>query len=151
MGQLQEKGCYQLGAEACARLREEFWGGFAGEEETMVAIKDVYQKYGYLIDTHTAVGVKVCRDYRQETGDDRPVIIASTASPFKFTRSVVQAVMGEEHCKDNDFTLLEVLAKFTGEEIPPGLRGIEERPVRHRLKTAPDGMKEVTRQILGLN
>ncbi len=152
MGQLQEKGCYQLGPEAFARLQAEFWGGFAGEEETIATIGDIYKKYGYLIDPHTAVGVKVCRDYRQETGDNRPVIIASTASPFKFTRSVVQAVMGEESCREkDDFTLLEVLSKFTGEEIPAGLRGIEERPVRHNLKAAPEGMKEVTRQILGLN
>ena len=133
-------------------MQAEFWGGFAGEEETIATIGDIYKKYGYLIDPHTAVGVKVCRDYRQETGDNRPVIIASTASPFKFTRSVVQAVMGEESCREkDDFTLLEVLSKFTGEEIPAGLRGIEERPVRHNLKAAPEGMKEVTRQILGLN
>jgi threonine synthase len=152
MSQLQEKGCYQLGAQACARLQEEFWGGYAGEEETIATIGDVYQKYGYLLDPHTAVGVKVCRDYRRETGDHRPVIIAATASPFKFTRSVVQAVMGEENYRDkDDFALLEVLSGFTGEEIPAALRGIQEKPVRHRLKTSPEGMKEATRQVLGLS
>lgn len=152
MGRLQEEGCYQLGAEAHARLQEEFWGGFGNDEEAMATIGDVYEKYGYLIDTHTAVGVKVCRDYREETGDQRPAIIAATASPFKFTRSVVQAVMGEESCRGkDDFALLEALSAFTGEEIPAALRGLREKPVRHRLKTSPEGMKEVTGQILGIN
>lgn len=149
---LKEHGHYTLDPGIRSRLQEEFWGGFAGEEETVATIREVYNRYGYLLDPHTAVGVKVYYDYLRETGDDRPVVIASTASPFKFTRTVAQAVMGEESCvgKD-DFTLLDTLSCFTGKKIPAGLQGLNNKPVRHRTKVPPERMQEVVAKILNLN
>ncbi len=152
MRSLKEHGHYSLDPGLRSRLQEDFWGGFAGEEETVATIKEVYHRYGYLLDPHTAVGVKVYYDYRRETGDNRPVVIASTASPFKFTRTVARAVMGEESCAGkDDFTLLEILSGFTGEKIPAGLQGLQKKPVRHRMKVPPERMGEVVAKILNLN
>src|SRR5690554_4598820 len=149
---LKEHGHYALEPGIRSRLQEEFWGGFAGEKETTATIKEVYNRCGYLLDPHTAVGVKVYYDYRRQTGDDRPVVIASTASPFKFTRSVARAVMGEEKCAGkDDFTLLETLSRFTGKMVPAGLQGLPNKPVLHRMKVPPERMQEIIVKILNVS
>ncbi|NLM38071.1 MAG: threonine synthase [Firmicutes bacterium] len=151
MGQLQRTGCYRLTAAQQERLQEEFWAGFADEGETTAAIKDVYARYHYLLDPHTAVGYKVYRDYLEATGDDRPAIIASTASPFKFNRGVAEAVLGAEAAEEADeFALMKKLSAATGVAMPAVLAGLPDQPVRHRQVVAPAAMEETVRRILGL-
>lgn len=89
---LAEKGTYEVTDAVKAKLTEQFYGGFCDDAETKATIAELYQKYGYTCDTHTAVAVKVYEDYRKETGDTTKTLIASTASPFKFSASVLDAL-----------------------------------------------------------
>ena len=95
MEQLSENGEYQITEEMRAQLTD-FRGGFATEEENFAGIRDLYEKTGYVIDTHTGIANAVYRRYGRETGDETPTVIASTASPFKFARSVVGAIAPEK-------------------------------------------------------
>ncbi|MBC7324466.1 MAG: threonine synthase, partial [Moorella sp. (in: Bacteria)] len=118
-------------------------------DETMATIRHTYQKYGYLIDPHTAVGMHVYEQYREVTGDRRKTIIASTASPFKFNQSVVRAIWGPEAGRGkSEFALLEFLAQKTGLPIPSGLRDLNKKPVRHTLAVEPADMAGTVRKIL---
>ena len=151
MEQLQQKGYYRLAAEERERLQNEFWAGFADEAETTAAIRAVYDRYHYLLDPHTAVGYKVYQDYMEASGDDRPTIIASTASPFKFNQGVAQAVLGPEAEEITDeFVLMEKLSAVTGVALPRALAGLQDKPIRHRRVIAPVAMAETVREILGL-
>ena len=91
MGQLALTGRYEIAPGMKKRLQEVFYGGFCSEEETSASIKMLYE-YGYLIDPHTAVAAKVLTDYRKETGDKTPAVFVSTASPYKFCDSVLEAI-----------------------------------------------------------
>ncbi len=123
-----------------------FYGGCASQEETTDAIGEMYRREGYLMDTHTAVAYKVFRDYVSETGDRTKTVIASTASPFKFPRSVAGAV-GIEMDAD-DFTLSRMISEKTGLPIPRGLADLEKKPVLHDRTVAPDEMKKAIEDIL---
>lgn len=118
--------------EVSAKIKEglaDFYGGFASVEETNAAIGDMYEKYGYLMDTHTAVAYKVYQDYVAETGDKTPTLIASTASAYKFADSAAKSIgLGEEA---NGFEYVKALAAKTGVRVPAGLKDLENKPVRH--------------------
>ena len=151
MTELKETGRYMLGPAALRSVQEEFWGGFAGEEETKAAIRRVWQDHGYLLDPHTAVGWHVLEEYRQATGDPTPAVLAATASPFKFPAAVLGAITGTETRAEDELALVHSLAETTGRPVPACLRGLEARPVRHRRRCRPEGMKEEVEKILGLN
>ena len=91
MSSLEKDGKYQV-SDSIRKGMSCFYGGFADEDETKQAIAEMYEKYGYLIDTHTAVAYKVYEDYRKTSGDDTPAVIASTASAYKFAASVAEAL-----------------------------------------------------------
>ena len=91
MSALSSQGVYKITDGMYTKLSD-FYGNYASEEETAEEIAQVYRDCGYVIDTHTAVASKVYRKYREETKDTTPVVIASTASPYKFARSVMQAI-----------------------------------------------------------
>jgi len=151
MADLQEKGYYTLDATTRERLTEVFWGGWADEESTLAAIRQAYQEFGYVMDTHTAVGLKVYRDYLRESGDKHHTILAATANPFKFNRAVATAVLPSEKLQTQDeFLLLRELAAATGLSVPEGLRGLDSRPVRHNTVVAPDRMGAAVADWLGL-
>jgi len=149
MAELGEKGHYRLDRETHAKISELFWSAPADDAETMAAIGDTYQKYDYLIDTHTAVGKHVYDQYLKITGDRHKTIIASTASPFKFNRSVIAAVWGLTGVRqESEFALLEFLAQKTGLAIPPGLKNLDKKPVRHTYTVKPEDMPLAIRNIL---
>ena len=103
-----------------------------------------------MIDTHTAVAAAVYDAYRKETGDETPTVIASTASPFKFTRSVMQAI--DEKYKDasiGDFELVDKLSALANVQVPRAIEEIRTAPVLHRAQCGKDAMKDVVRQFLG--
>lgn len=151
MTHLQEEGSYSLESREFQELQMNFWGGYASEEETLFAIHDCYQRHGYLIDPHTAVGYKVYHDYLSETGDHTPTVIASTASPYKFGSAVADAVMGGEKKTNRDeFRLLEELSGYTGVPIPTNLLNLEKKPIRHRRIIAPAEMRAAIETVLGL-
>ncbi len=116
------------------------YAGYSDEEDTQSEIQRVYNKYQYLMDTHTAVGSAVYNRYREETGDKSPVILASTASPFKFAGSVYQALHSGE-IPEEDEALLEKLAKETGTKVHPALKGLEHRDILHKTRIHPRDIK----------
>lgn len=131
MHDLRESGCYTLPSEALAALRAEFSAGAANDEETAATIHRVFEKDGYLMDTHTAVAFCV-RDkwLASEEANDAPTVVLSTASPYKFSRSVLRA-LGEATSAD-EFADMQALRTRTGVEIPAPLACLVGRPVLHR-------------------
>lgn len=149
MEELKNKGRYEVDRLTGERVREIFWAGFCNDEETITTIREVWQKHNYLLDTHTAVAFNVYQQYLKDTGDDTVTVIASTASPFKFAGSVAEAVVPEEMRKDKDeFAVLNLLASYTGWEVPAGIRDLDKKPVLHDTVCDKDEMREVVLKFL---
>jgi len=141
-------GQFEISREMKKKLSS-FYGGFATEEETFSAIKEVFLKDGYLIDTHTAVGYSVYKKYKGQTSDNTVTILSSTASPFKFPGSVAGAIDRKYEGID-EFKLLDILAGISGRRIPAGLKGIAEKKIRHNSSCSIGDMKDVVAGILGI-
>ena len=151
MSDLKATGRYAVDPKTNDEIRTMFYGGYASEVETKATIKKVFEERKLTLDTHTAVGVSVYERYARETGDDLPVLIASTASPFKFNSSVIEAILGENAVKGvSELALLEKLAHLSGMEIPAGLRNLDTLPVRHKTVCAKDEMGKVAQELLGI-
>ena len=144
---LSKEGRYQVTPQVLTRLKEEFYGGYCTDEETISAIGKIFRKYGYLCDTHTAVGVKVYEDYVQQTGDPMKTIIASTASPYKFTGSVLKAICSDPVPED-DFAQVELLEKLSGLPAPASLLALKEKEVRFKRSVPKEQMVEEVLQML---
>ena len=141
MGQLSNGGKYSITDSEKAGLSD-FYGGYADEKETSEQISKIYKTSGYVIDTHTAVASFVCDKYKAETGDNTPVVIASTASPYKFTRSVMNSI-DPEYDKKSDFELIDDLCKISNVAIPQAIEDIRTAPVLHKTECDIDEMKNV--------
>ena len=146
MEELKEKGRYRIDDEMHGTLTRQFWGAYASEEDTARSIRDTFHEQGVLIDPHTAVGMHVARLYREESGDTRPMLVASTASPFKFASDVL-ACLGAEPTGDPDGDI-EKLAAISGETPPGPLVGLAGRPVMHDTVCEPDQMAGVIDRFL---
>ena len=129
MSALATVGKYEITADMKAKLSD-FEGGFTSEEETAKTIKDLYEKTGYVIDTHTAVAAGVYKNYVAASKDETPTVIASTASPFKFTRAVMGAI-DSSLASEEDFVLVDELSKIGNVEIPQAIEDIRSAEVRH--------------------
>ena len=148
MERLRTEGYYDIGPAAHRILNEHFWGGWSSQEETLKTIECVYHEYGYVCDTHTAVGIDVYDKYVITTGDLTPTVTVSTASPFKFNASVCRALsMGSTN---DEFELLKELSEKMGLPVPEGLRGLEGKPVLHGRVCGREEMKNVVMEALGL-
>ncbi|MGQ9556668.1 MAG: threonine synthase [Desulfurispora sp.] len=151
MGLLQREGLYSVSAGVQEQVRQIFWSDYADDRQTLNTIARAYRQYGYVLDTHTAVGLAVYENYRQATGDSTPTVLLSTASPCKFNASVARALLGEAAVQGkSEFDLLEMLVRHTGLTVPAGLRDLEQRPVRHRRVVEKDRMVQAVRDFLGL-
>ncbi len=128
MKRLSEEGAYTVDAATKNSISQSFSGYFADEAVTAATIKETMQKHGYLIDTHTAVAVSAAKQYVKDTGDDKPMVIASTASPYKFAADVYASLY--ESKPTSPLVALDELSAKTGVEITYPLRGIAERTVR---------------------
>ena len=148
MAALSQDGKYQITDEMKAKLSD-FYGGYASEKETAEKIKDLYEKCGYVIDTHTAVAAKVYDTYRRETVDETKTVIASTASPFKFTRSVMNAI-DEKYDSMSDFELVDELSRIANVKVPNAIEEIRTAPVLHDTVCEKDAMAETVKKYLGL-
>ncbi|MBR6510035.1 MAG: threonine synthase [Clostridia bacterium] len=125
---LAEKGEFTVSDSIKTAMSELFFGGFCDEKQTLETINKYFSEYGYLCDTHTAVAMNVYDQYIAETGDDRPTVIASTASPYKFANSVLSAVTDEK--ADSDFAEVRLLNKVSAMEIPEPIAELENAKVR---------------------
>lgn len=147
MENLAQKGYYEITEDMKAALGE-FYGNYASEEETAEAIKNLYEKTGYVMDTHTAVASSVYEKYRKETGDTTKTVIASTASPFKFTRSVMNAIDGKFEAM-GDFELVDELSRLAKRAVPKAIEEIRTAPILHNRIASVEEMPEVVLEILG--
>ena len=148
MRELTEDGKYTITDEMKENLKD-FYGNYATEKETAAFIKELYEKTGYIIDTHTAVAADVYKKYREETGDNTPSVIASTASPFKFTRSVMNAI-DEKYDSMSDFELVDELSKIGKVKVPVAIEEIRNAETRHNTVCEVGKMKDTVRIFLGI-
>ena len=149
MAALTKDGKYVITDAMKAELSE-FFGAFGSEEETAVKIKEVYDKEGYVMDTHTAVAAVAYDKYKAATGDDKtPTVIASTASPYKFTRSVMDAIDPAYDAED-DFELVDELNKVSKTAVPKAIEEIRTAPVLHDTVCETAAMEDEVKKILGI-
>lgn len=146
MKNLTEKGVYEITPSMRDKLAD-FYGNFATEQETAGTIRRLYEDTGYVIDPHTAVAACVCGKYRADTADMTKSVIASTASPYKFTRSVMAAI-GESCDGKDDFRLADELSALSGTEIPKAVEEIRTAPVLHDTVVAASEMKAAVEKFL---
>lgn len=146
MTALNGQGVYEITAEMKEKLAD-FYGNFATEAETAEEIKRLYEACGYVIDTHTSVASAVYRKYVAETGDAAKTVIASTASPFKFTRSVMNAI-DEKFDAMGDFELVDELSKLANVKVPMAIEEIRTAPVLHDKQCDVDKMQDVVKEFL---
>nr|WP_330396533.1 threonine synthase [Blautia pseudococcoides] len=148
MEQLSKGGIYQITEKMRSQLAD-FYGNFATEEETAGVIKALYGETGYVIDTHTAVASCVYGKYAAETGDSTKTVIASTASPFKFTRSVMNAI-DSKYDSMGDFELVDELSKIANVKVPNAIEEIRTAPVLHDTVLDVPEMPAAVKNVLGI-
>ena len=127
----------------------DFYGNYATEAEDASTIKKIYEDCGYVIDTHTSVAATVYDKYRKETGDTTKTVIASTASPYKFTRSVMNAI-DSKYDSMGDFELVDELSKISNVKVPNAIEEIRTAPVLHDTVCDSDKMCDEVKKILGI-
>ena len=149
MQNLAAEGKYEITDEMKAQLKD-FYGNYANEKETAEEIAEVYKKTGYIMDTHTAVASRVYRKYVAETGDQTKTVIASTASPYKFTRSVMDAIDAEKYKSMGDFELVDALSELSGVKVPQAIEEIRTAPVLHKNVVETEDMPKIVKQFLNI-
>ena len=150
MKALNENGTYTISEEMKAQLSD-FYGNYTSEEETAQVIKAIYEDTGYILDTHTAVAAGVYHKYKQETNDTQTkTIIASTASPFKFTRSVMQAI-NETYSEWEDFALVDELSRLGNVTVPNAIDEIRTAPILHNTVCEVEEMEKIVKNILQIS
>lgn len=145
MIKLQKEGNYSIETIQ----NSEISGEYATEQQTYTAIKQLYEQTGYVMDTHTAVAYAAYQKYKKETKDNTPMVIVSTASPYKFTKDVMIA-LDQSNQKYDAFALMEKLQKASGVKIPASIQDIERRKVLHNNVCEKQNIKEfVVNYLLG--
>ena len=147
MKELSETGKYTVTPEMKEKLAD-FYGNYTSEKETGEAIKKLYEDTGYVIDTHTAVAAGVYDKYKKETGDTKTkTVIASTASPFKFTRSVMEAI-DPKYASMGDFELVDELSKIANVKVPQAIEDIRSAKILHDTECDVDKMEDTVKAFL---
>lgn len=149
MENLGSTGAYSITEEMRDKLQD-FYGNYASEEETAEKIHQLYENTGYVIDTHTAVAAEVYEKYVKETGDHTKTLIASTASPFKFIRSVLSAI-DEKYANMDDFEQVEELSKIANVSVPKAIQEIRTAPVLHNTFVDVEEMPVIVEKILNVS
>ena len=148
MAALNGSGRYEITDDMKAQLSD-FYGNYAAEAEVAASIRRIYQDCGYVIDTHTAVAAAVYEKYKAGTQDRTKTVIASTASPFKFTRSVMNAIDAGYDAMD-DFALVDELSKLSGVAVPAAIEEIRTAPVLHDTVCEKEEMEAMVKKFLGM-
>ncbi len=145
MGQLNTQGFYTVPEALKAAIAEEFWAGCCDDAQASQTIREVWQAQHYLCDTHTATGWNVAEQYVAQTGDARPMVVLSTASPYKFPAAVLSSL--EESTETDEFKQMERLEQLTGVPIPKNLQGLQEKKELH---TGVIGKDQMLSYVAGL-
>ena len=147
MDSLKKTGAYTVDESVLSEIRENFSGYFTTEEQTADTIRKTFEQYGYLADTHTAVAIHAAEEYVRESGDSRPMVIDSTASPYKFANDVYRAVSGKQATTELD--ALDELAAFTNTSIPYPLAGLASRKVNFEQVVDREDMAKAVLDYIG--
>ena len=145
MKKLNEEGCYQVDSALQTAIAAEFWAGFCDDEKAREVINRVFEEYGYLCDTHTASAWAVAEDYVNQTADTAPMVVLSTASPYKFPAAVLGAL--EQVKSADEFEMMERLAQLSGVPIPKNLQGLHQKPERHTTVIEKEQMLSFVQRI----
>lgn len=148
MSALTKTGKYDITDEMKNELKD-FYGNYASEAETSAMISELYKKDGYVIDTHTAVAAAVYKKYVNDTNDTKKTVIVSTASPYKFGRSVMTAIE-QKYNSFSDFELIDELEKISKVKVPNAIEEIRTAPVLHDYVCEKDQMKAAVNKFLGI-
>ena len=130
MAQLNEQGVYALPEELKAAVQKEFRADCCNDEQAREVISRVWKDNAYLCDPHTAAGWYAAEQYRKESGDNRPMVVLSTASPYKFPAAVLQA-LGNSDSSCDEFRQMQMLHEQTGVPVPPMLAELEQKEEKH--------------------
>ena len=148
-GKLASEGRYEVNDDVKSKLREEFCAGFCDDAQTKAAIHELFEKYSYTCDTHTAVAVKVYNDYKAATGDNTRTIIASTASPYKFSSAVLEALEGGVSDID-EYAKVDRIAEISKTPVPSALAELKTKPERFSDVISKEEQKQYVLKTLGI-
>ena len=148
MKSLKDTGKYEITSQMKEQLGD-FYGNYATGAEDAATIKKIYDNDNYIVDTHTSVAATVYEKYKKETGDETKTVIASTASPYKFTRSVMDAI-DSKYASMTDFELVDELCRISGVKIPKAIEDIRTAPVLHDTVCEVNEMCDNVKRILGI-
>ncbi len=144
---LHEEGKFVVDEETKDKIKSLFVGRYASEKETLDTINQIFKECNYLLDTHTAVGVRAYDKYLGHSIDERIAIIDATANPYKFSKAVLEAVQGEVG-EENPFDILKKLHKKTGQPVHRGLESLEEKEIRHDRSCSVVEIRDEIKDIL---
>ena len=150
MDSLNSKGEYCVDEKMIADIKKYFSAGFATEDDVENTIREQFENYSYLLDTHSAVAVKVYLDYVNKTGDDVPTVIDSTASPYKFSKAVLNAVKSGNINSADEFDMVDELNKVSSLEVPEPLKSLKNKTVRFTDVCNKSDMSEMVFRLLKL-
>ena len=149
MKKLNTDGKYSISPEMKKKLGD-FYGNYTSEKETKEVIREIFEKENYILDTHTSVAVGVYKKYKEDTKDTTKAVIASTASPYKFTRAVMEAINYDKYSSMDDFELVDEMNKLSNVAIPNAIESIRNAKILHDTVCEVDEMQSVVEKYLGL-
>lgn len=150
MTSLQETGSFQMGSRCLEKIQSELYGDYATEEETLLTIKKYFEEYKYLLDTHTAVGIKVYEKYLAHSKEnDVYTIVDATANPYKFNTSVYEALKGREALAGKEeFGILNELSEISQMPVHPGLENLDKKEIKHNRTAEINELEDIIREII---
>ena len=150
MNALKTEGKYEVSNAVKALMQEKFFGGYCDDVQTQETIHSMFTENNYLCDTHTAVAVNVYEQYVNKTGDTTPAVIASTASPYKFSRSVLEAVAPDVTLPTTEFEMVACLHELTGMPVPAPLADLKNKKARFSDVTEANNMDDYVLKALDI-
>ena len=151
MNALKSEGKYEVSDDVKAVINEKFYGGFCDDKNTEATIHEMFEQDKFLCDTHTAVAINVYKQYVEETGDKTPSVIASTASPYKFSKAVLEAVEPNATLPETEFDMVDELHKVSGAEVPAPLANLKNKTARFSDVTEVNDMENYVLGALGID
>lgn len=150
MNRLSADGKYTVSSDVMEKIQQMFDAGYTAEDKVDETIKYQFDNYGYLCDTHTAVAVSVYDEYVKNSGDDIPTVIDSTASPYKFSASVLNAITDEDLDGLDEFDMVRELNRITGVEVPAPIASLKDKKVRFTDVCDREDMSNMVFKLLDL-
>ena len=150
MKALSESGKYEVDSNLLSEIKAVFSAGFADEKGVFDTINEQFNSFNYLCDTHTAVAIKVYEDYVKSSGDDIVSVIDSTASPYKFSKSVLSAIDSSLSDISDEFKTVDELNRLTGAEVPAPLKALKDKEIRFKEVCSKENMSEMVFKLLNI-